>query len=384
MPEIGRRLVLDIVDGEPVRRVGGGRRSVVVRYASRKMGRVIQAESRNVELVFLEQCEHDPQVVLFFCQPARLRVHITDSKRRRRPIRTIPDYLVLHEEDGFYFVECKARSELEKSDRFVRKGSGWSWPAAEEAAAQLGLGYRVFTPDAADRLWVRNLRYFSDFVGADCPDPQQAAEVADRVRAVRSIRIHELLVDMDADPEIVWWLLANGRIAADLERELCFNLDTSWVHASHDLMLAARHLPRSTASPAFRPDLCSLHLEAGRVVLWDDNPVTVVNVGADCITFRDAGGALVPLPVREFEQLFAQGHLRAKEASAAEEIQQRSESLVAGASPKAVAAAIRVLRLVEEADRTGRVPKGTSPRLCDGTAAGCETASPSTGPLSSV
>ena len=363
LPECGRQLVLDVLASEPVRRVGGGRRSVVVRYASRKMGRVIQAESRNVELVFLERCEHDPQVLFFFCQPARLRVHITDSKRRRRAIRTIPDYLVLDEEDGFYFVECKARPELEKKDRFVRKGSGWSWPAAEKAAAQFGLGYRVFTPESADRLWVRNVRYFSDFAGADCPDPQRAAEVADRVREVRSIRIHELLVDMDADPEIVWWLLANGRIAADLERELCFNLDTSWVHASHDLMLAARHLPRSTASPpAFRPDLCSLRLEAGRVVLWDGNPVTVVNVGADCITFRDAGGALVPLPVREFEQLFAQGHLRANEASAAEEIQQRSESLVAGASPKAVAAANRALRLVEEADRTGRVPNGTSAR----------------------
>ena len=90
--------------------------------------------------------------------------------------RTIPDYLVLHEDDGFYFVECKARSELEKSDRFVRKGSGWSWSAAEEAAAEYGVGYRVFTPETADRFWVRNLRYFSDFVDADCPDPQRATE----------------------------------------------------------------------------------------------------------------------------------------------------------------------------------------------------------------
>ena len=366
VPERGRRLVLDLLDGEPVRRVDGGGRSVVVRYASRKMGRVIQAESRNVELVFVEQCEHDPDVLFFLCQPTRLSVRITDAKKRIRSVWTVPDYLVLHREDGFYFVECKPLSELEKSAassrRFVRKGSGWSWPAAEEAAAEFGLGFRVFTPDTADRFWVRNVRYFSDFVDADCPDPQRATEVTDRVRAVRSIRVHELLADMDADPEIVWWLLANGRVVADLQRELCFNLDTSWVHASHELMLAARHSPRGTASPAFRPDLCSLRLDVGRVVLWDANPVTVVNVGADCITFRDPDGTLVPVPVREFDQLFAQGHLRATEASAVEEIQRQSEALVAGARPKAVAAANRAFRLVQEADRTRRVPKGTTDR----------------------
>ena len=90
VPESGRRLVLEVLDGEPVRRVGGGGRSVVVRYASRKMGRVIQAESRNVELVFLEQCEHDPNVLFFFCQPTRLSVRIIDAKERTRPITDYP------------------------------------------------------------------------------------------------------------------------------------------------------------------------------------------------------------------------------------------------------------------------------------------------------
>ena len=195
------------------------------------MGRVIQAESRNVELVFVEQCEHDPNVLFFLCQPTRLTVRITDAKNRPRSIRTVPDYLVLHEAEGFYFVECKPLSALEKSvaasGRFVRKGSGWSWPAAEEAAAEFGLGYRVFTSETADRFWVRNVRYVTDFVDAACPDPEQAQAVAARVAAARSIRVHELLADTGADPEIVWWLLANGRIAADLQRELCFDLDTS-------------------------------------------------------------------------------------------------------------------------------------------------------------
>ena len=41
---------------------------------------------------------------------------------------------------------------------------------------------------------------------------------------------------------------------------------------------------------------------------------------------------------------------------------QQSQAIVAGASPKALAAANRAYQLVQEADRTGKVPKGTSPR----------------------
>ena len=320
-----------------------------------------------MELVFLEQCEHDPNVLFFFCQPTRLSVRITDAKKRTRRITTIPDYLVLHEDDGFYFVECKPLSVLQKSaatsGRFVEEASRWSWPAAEQAAAEFGLGYRVFTPSTADRFWVRNVRYFSDFVDGDCPDPERAREIVDLVRGACSMRVHELLADTGADPEVVWWLLANGRIAADLQRELCFDLDTSCVHASYELMLAARHRPRSTVPHAFRPHLCSVSPEAGRALLWDDKPWTVVNVGADSITMReDASGAFVPVPVQQFEQLFAQGHLRATDVSAAEEIGKQSEALVAGASPKEVAAANRAYQLVQEADRTGRLPKGTSRR----------------------
>ena len=367
VPDCGRELVLKVLDGEPVRRVGGGRRSVVVRYASRKMRRVIQAESRNVELVFVEQCEHDPSVLFFFCQPTRLSVNITDAKGRVRPVTTYPDYLVLHEEKGYYFVECKPLSELQKSvapsGRFVREGSGWSWPAAEQAAAAFGLGYRVFTTETADRFWVRNVRYFSDFVDAACPDPERAEAVTDRVAAARSIRVHELLAETDADPEILWWLLANGRIAADLQRELCFDLDTSWVHASYALMLAARYRARGTPSHATRPDLCAIRAELGRALLWDDKPWTVINVGADCITLRDdAVGTLAPLPVVDFERLFTQGHLRATDASVAEEIEQRSLALVEGATPNAVDAANRAFGFVKQRKATGEVPEGTSAR----------------------
>ena len=330
VPDNGRQLIQQVLHGDPVRRVGGGGRAVVVRYASRKMNRVIQAESRNVELVFLERCEHDPNVVFFLCQPARLSVRITDAKGRERNIRTVPDYLVLHEEDGFYFVECKPLSVLEKwavssGGRFVREGSGWSWPAAEAAAAPFGLGYRVFTPEAS-RLLLGSQRPLRQRLRRCCLPRSGAGAGGCRIgsRPCGSIRVHELLADTDADPETVWWLLANGRIAADLQRELCFDLDTSWVHASYELMIAARHRPRSTTSRTrVGPTCAALRAESGP---WPVVGRQALDRGQRCRRLHHAARRLrewplsCPSPSQDFERLFAQGHLRATEESAAGEI----------------------------------------------------------------
>src|SRR5437763_10691429 len=53
----------------PSRRVGGGGKNVHVRYTSRKMGVVIQAESHKNELAGVYEMEHDPTVLEYFDQP---------------------------------------------------------------------------------------------------------------------------------------------------------------------------------------------------------------------------------------------------------------------------------------------------------------------------
>ena len=63
LSECARSLVDSIRSTEPVRRVGGGASSVVGRYPSRKMGRIIQFESHRVELAFVLEFEHDTGVL---------------------------------------------------------------------------------------------------------------------------------------------------------------------------------------------------------------------------------------------------------------------------------------------------------------------------------
>ena len=65
-------------------------------------------------------------------------------------------------------VECKPEKELEKSERFVRVGDSWRYPALEGAVTGLGLGVWVYSSEEINPVWVRNVDWLSDYVGADC------------------------------------------------------------------------------------------------------------------------------------------------------------------------------------------------------------------------
>jgi hypothetical protein len=61
--EVARAEIDRIRSAGPCRRVGGGRNNVIGRYPSQKMGVTIQFESHQVELAFVREMEHDPDVL---------------------------------------------------------------------------------------------------------------------------------------------------------------------------------------------------------------------------------------------------------------------------------------------------------------------------------
>lgn len=66
LSEATKAVVQQIRSGEPVRRVGGGRRNVCGRYPSNKMGKTIQFESHKVELPAIEEYEEDNDVLEYY------------------------------------------------------------------------------------------------------------------------------------------------------------------------------------------------------------------------------------------------------------------------------------------------------------------------------
>ena len=371
----GRQLVLKTF-AAPARRVGGGRYNVTLTYASRKMDRQIQAESRTVEAPFVRMCEEDPGVLFYLCQPGPVYVRQRDAKGRvsRRP-RTF-DYLVLHvgenaDECGFWLVECKRAEALEKeaakpSANFVRDGSRWRFPAAEEAAQQMGLRFRVFSPDEGDSTWCMNMEFLSDYVDVPCPDDERAEALLGWLRQAQTLRIQQALSVPGMGSEVVWWLIANNFVWADWSQELMSDVDTSSIHASQPLMLASRHLREPLAGAATSDKVAAVRVEPGCPLRWDGKPFVILNRGDKEVTLQHVGddgkggGTLVPIPVDQFWRLLKSGSIRGDEDSVAARISAAREALVREATNKAREEANWRWEVLLECRETGIVPVGVS------------------------
>ena len=371
LPPTGRKLVLDALRGAPVRRVGGGRGNVVVRYASPKMGCVIQAESRNVEFAFVQRCESDPAVVFYLCQPATLSVYVVDTRGRRRRIHHVPDYLIL-DGDGFALIECKSADEIARdadrpSPRFVRDVDRWRWPDAEEAAAELGLKYRVFSSEDVNPIWVRNLRFLSDFAEVPPPPADELQALVDRVGRARSLRLAELLATPGVSTETVWWAVVHRSVWCDLDCDRVFECDQAWVHHSESRMLAHSRLcgpdgPSPVVAAFAGGSSGAVRVEPGSSLVWDGVPWTVLNRGPDVVTFGcEAGsGRVVPLSLSDVERLLQAGALRG--ADATPDLVAAREAVFRRASPGDLDKARERWAAVTYFRTHGRPPPGVSAR----------------------
>jgi hypothetical protein len=77
------------------------------------MGATIQFESHRVELPFVYEMEHDPEVLEYYDQPPSIPLAYTAANGRRLSVLHTPDYFVLRH-DSAGWEECKTADELEK------------------------------------------------------------------------------------------------------------------------------------------------------------------------------------------------------------------------------------------------------------------------------
>ena len=364
LPLAGLLLILQILTGKPVRRVGGGRANSCTRYRSRKMNNVTQAESRNPELWFLLDCEHNPDVLSFHCQPARLWVWIRDRKGRRRRVSYIPDFLVITR-DRIEFVQCKTTAELERDQqhphpRYVRdEDGGWHYRAADDAAGELGISHRVYASEEGNPIAVRNLQYLSDYVGSESPDRASVAAATAMVRRARSVRVKEVLAAPGVEPASLWWLVANRHLWVDLERHLVFDPDTCWVHADEAALLTHTHL--QLPDPAPSEPVISVCFRPGSGLLWDGVPWTVMNRGSKKLVLQrsDDPGEIVELNIKNAKKLVDAGSLGMDGmAEAQARASEERERITRLASEEENKRAVRRWRALEHHAHHGKLPPG--------------------------
>ena len=209
----------------PSRRVGGGGRNVSGRYPSPKMGKVIQFESHRVELPFIYEAEHDPQVLEYYDQPPSIPLIYCAANGRRLSVMHTPDYCVLRE-DSAGWVECKTPEDLEKlatcsPHRYLRDSDGnWRCVPGEAYAAAMGLSYTMWSSAEVNWVLQRNRQFLEDYLRLTSLDTVEVANPAIRtaVEAEPGVFLRELLerVRGIAEPDEIYFLIASGGIYVDL------------------------------------------------------------------------------------------------------------------------------------------------------------------------
>ena len=148
-----KRETKDLLDqirsSPPARRVGGGKRNVVGRYPSRKMGVTIQFESHSNEFAAVLEYENDPDCLEFYDQP-QPSIPLEYRAKNGSQLRVLhtADFFVLRAGSAGW-VECKTEQDLvslaeQSPERFQKaKDDTWRCPPGEGYASRFGLRYHL-------------------------------------------------------------------------------------------------------------------------------------------------------------------------------------------------------------------------------------------------
>lgn len=164
----GRTIVEQVRSGQPVRNPKSGSQSSAGIFPSDLMGRTIRFESRTLELAYLKLNENRLDLLEYYEQPYQLRLKVRRKDGHAGLAMHTPDLLEISETQ-IAFVELKYEERLmkkaeEQPGRFQKRPDGGWWsPAAEEALAGTGIGYRVVTERQLNPILLRNITFLMDF-----------------------------------------------------------------------------------------------------------------------------------------------------------------------------------------------------------------------------
>ncbi|RTL16170.1 MAG: hypothetical protein EKK52_18785 [Burkholderiales bacterium] len=301
---------------DPSRAVGSSARNVTCRFASRKMGRTIQAESRTCELPALWTWEFDPNTLEFWDQPEPTALPIIRKDGRRTNQPKTADFLLL--QGNFVgWVECKPRQWLEDQRRdgdvnFVCEADGrWRYLPGEQAARAWGMGYIVRVADENNPVLVDNLRMLDDFLVDDVlevPAPERS-RIVDTVSSARWLLIRDLCA-MQVNVDHLYTLIARGDLYVPLETS---RLSEPWMtHVYRDEECARAHQAILASENSQRVlDINVVELTPGSRLVWDGRPLQIVNVGESMFYLRSEEGGLVQLERQHIEALIGKGEIHA-------------------------------------------------------------------------
>jgi putative transposase len=310
-------LLTRVRSSPPARRVQARGTNVSGTYASRKMGCTIQFESHTVELWAIYTMEHDPAVLEYYDQPTTVRLRYPSSSGRPLTVSHTPDFLVLTHE-GAWLEEWKKEEKLQQltrsqPHRYVRDERGqWRCPPGEEAAAGLGLRYRVRSSVELAPEAIRNLIFLDDYCSGPSIPPALATHVQDLVRATPGISLATLVqTQPQLTLDVVYALIARSHLYVDLAARPLMEHDAVRLYPdrataeAHALLAASKG--RAEDVQGWERPSRPVVLTANTPLLWDGQRWQLLTLGHTTVTLRAAGGHLTELPRPFFQELLEAG-----------------------------------------------------------------------------
>ena len=329
-----QQVIEEIRSSPPVRRVRSAAGNVSVRYPSRKMGVIIQAESHRNELAGIYEKEYDPQTLEYYDQPSRIKLVYEAKNGRRIGIWHTPDYFVIRS-DGIGWEEWKTEADLlrlaeQMPHRYVREENAWRCPPGEEHAAQFGFFYRVRSSAEIDWGLQRNLLFLEDYLHADKEDLDEKAvcSAASLVAEHPGVTLQELLAIGKVPNDVVFAMIARGQLYVDLHTAPL--AEPGRVQVFRDQETAQGYTVVISSSSRNDPFVT---VALGASVVWDVRSWTIVNLGATQVTLLAADGTLVDLPQTSFEGLIKAGQLTNSTEAKISEMRSTIYELLSSASP---------------------------------------------------
>jgi len=335
LPKQSQQIISEIRSSSPVRRVRSVAGNVSVRYPSRKMGVIIQAESHRNELAGVYEKEYDPETLEYYDQPSRIKLTYKAKNGRRVGIWHTPDYFVIRG-DSVGWEEWKTEAELPRlaeqmPHRYIQQENVWHCPPGEEHAAQFGFFYRIRSSAEIDWGLQRNLLFLEDYLHADREDFDEKSvhSVKSLVAEHPGITLQEILSIGKVSSDVIFSMIAKGQVYVDLWSMPLAEAQRVQIFRDHETAQGYAIIATSSCEANHR----FVTMALGASVVWDGRSWTIVNLGATQTVLLAMDGTLINLPQTTFEGLIKSGQLTNSENSKSKETHPAIRELLAKASP---------------------------------------------------
>lgn len=337
LPVRGRRLVEKARRASPVRKVQSRTGNVLTHFPSRKMQKVVVAESRTVEFPAFMRYEHDPDVLEYYPQPVSLdlRTEHPLTKKVSR-IQHTPDVLLLRR-DCVCIDEWREDARLQKlmtkhPDRFTKHDKQWNCPQVETHLHEYGIQYRLRTADEHPQTFVQNLLFLADYYAPEasrvsdktlvrileCIDECGEITIADLIELGRSGDLSgpdrsDILKHGTTDgftPDDIYKAIADELVSYDLWHDPLSETHRSRVFRDQSTLEFARRLEAEVVADnpveLEVPRIASI--QAGDTISYDGKDYTITLAGTKNVTLAHEGSA-TEVSVSSLEGLFNKGQI---------------------------------------------------------------------------